>query len=85
MALIDDYFAGKTLEDLSLPEPKVKKNPKMTLAKIDQAVVLLRDVTGNGGVVRIAHAAGLSVQQVKRIQRKMNERIAELTAVQGEK
>ena len=77
--LIKDVLDSKKLEDLQVTKESVVVEPKLTTEKIEQTVVLLKEVEKNNGHVVIAQEVGLSQEQVALIHQKMFEKIAELT------
>jgi hypothetical protein len=78
--LIKDVLEDKKLEDLQVVvKAGVVAEPKLTTEKIEQAIVLLKEVEKNNGHIAIAQAVGLSQEQVALIHEKMLEKIAELT------
>jgi transglutaminase/protease-like cytokinesis protein 3 len=82
---IKDTLKDKTLKDLEVVKPSQEVvEVKLTKKKVEEVIELLKDVENNNGHLGIAGKSGLSQSQVKRIHAQMEERIAELKAVEPE-
>jgi hypothetical protein len=82
---IKDTLKDKQLEDLEVVKVKpANDEPKLTKGKVEEVILLLKEVEKNNGHLGVSKLSGLSQSQVKRIHAQMEERIAELKAVEVE-
>ena len=76
---------AKSLEDLkNVSERPARQLPKLTKAKVENAIEALKDVESHNGYLSIARQCDLTMSQVKQIHRQMLAKIAELTPVEEE-
>ncbi len=83
MSIIETTIDAKTLVELVVTKTtEIKTEPKLTSANVGEVIEMLKDIENNNGHMGIAKSTGLSVEQVKKIEVKMQSRIAELTPVE---
>jgi|TARA_R100001530_G_C4187828_1_gene121310 hypothetical protein len=76
--IINDVLATKTLEDLVATAPAKAPTPKLTTKKVEEAVVLLKEIEKNNGYLAIAGKVGLTQAQIVEIHKAINVKISEL-------
>ena len=80
MTIIDKILATKKLEDLQIEKtPVISSIPEITNYKVEEAIILLKEIEKNNGYISIADKVGLTQEQVKDIHEKINKRIIELS------
>jgi coenzyme F420-reducing hydrogenase delta subunit len=78
--VIKEVLDSKELADLKyIKVEEAKVVPALKKPKVEEVIALLKEVEKNNGHLNIAKMAGVSVEKVKEIHKKMDARIAELT------
>jgi len=77
--VIKEALKGMKLSDLQVVKSKPAKTKELTKADVEKAIPLLKEVSKNNGHGGIAQKLGLTTQQIAKIHREMNAKIAELT------
>jgi len=81
--VIETTIKAKQLADLVKEKPAVGHlEPKITKAKVEEVIELLKEVERHNGHFGVAEVAGVTAGQVKEIHAKMEARIAELQTVE---
>ena len=78
MNVIEKVLEDKKLEDLQKPKFEKGSEPELTEEKVEEAVVLLKNVEENNGHLAIAQELGLTNAQVAKIHKAMADKISEL-------
>ncbi|MFO7902297.1 MAG: hypothetical protein R6U98_06545 [Pirellulaceae bacterium] len=87
-AVADQVMKAKTAEELAdAPEPDVVHGPPALTPQAVEAIIEdLKDIEGNGGLLKIGRRHGASMSQVKAVMASRDARIRELSSheVDGE-
>ena len=81
-AVADQVVSEMTAEELAAaPEPDVVHGPPVLTAEVVNAILEdLKDIEGNGGILKIARKHGASMAQVKTVMASRDARLRELSS-----